>query len=75
MPVRIRKDSNASSPQKRIPGQGGGMGSGGGGGGIGTALLPLLFSLFRKYPKMAILVIGAGHSWILFDQPFKWAGK
>ncbi len=60
MPVRIRKDSNASSPQKRIPGQGGGMGSGGGGGGIGTALLPLLFSLFRKYPKMAILLIGAG---------------
>lgn len=60
MPVRIRKDQNASASQKHIPRQNRGRTGGGGGGGLANALLPLLFTLFRKKPKIAILVIGVG---------------
>jgi hypothetical protein len=57
MPVRIRKDSDAAGPQRRIPRQSGGMSSGGGGGGIAGAILPLIINLFRKHPKAAIVLI------------------
>ncbi len=60
MPVRIRKDKNASAAQKQIPRQDGRKSNGGGRGGLANAFLPLLFTLFRRYPKLAILLIGAG---------------
>ncbi|MBN2212741.1 MAG: C1 family peptidase [Bacteroidales bacterium] len=57
MPIRIRKDSDASGPQRKIPRQSGGMTSGGGGGGLAGALLPLIINLFKKNPKTAVVLI------------------
>ncbi|MDT8402571.1 MAG: C1 family peptidase [Bacteroidales bacterium] len=59
MPVRIRKDQNASGPQKSIPRQGGSSYRGSSGGLI-TALIPLLVNLFKKNPKTAIVLIIIG---------------
>ncbi|MBN1388069.1 MAG: C1 family peptidase [Bacteroidales bacterium] len=56
MPVRIRKDSNASAPQRSIRRSGSGTYSGGGGGMV-NALLPLLLGLFRKNPKTSIIIL------------------
>ncbi len=63
MPIRIRKDKNtSSSKQSRIPnpsrrrGGGGGF-PGGGGGGIIASLLPMAINLFKKNPKIGIVVI------------------
>lgn len=47
---------NNQRQQNRLPGGGGGGGRGGGGN-IITALIPLLFGLFRKNPKMGCLVV------------------
>ena len=60
MPVRIRKDKNVPSTQKYIPRHGGQTGNRGRGGGITSAILPLLITLFRKRPKLAILLILLG---------------
>ncbi|KPL12416.1 MAG: hypothetical protein AMS26_17885 [Bacteroides sp. SM23_62] len=60
MPVRIRKDKNAPSSQKYIPRREGQMVNRGRGGGLANALLPLLVTLFRKRPKLAILLIVMG---------------
>jgi hypothetical protein len=57
MPVRIRKDKNAPSSQKYIPRSGGQTVNRGRGGGVTNAILPLLVTLFRKRPKLAILLI------------------
>lgn len=57
MPIRIRRDKGGSSNSgsNRRGGR-----SAGGGGGLLTALLPFLFSLFRRNPKMGILVLLVG---------------
>ncbi len=60
MPVRIRKDKNAPSYQRRIPRRGGQMTNRGKGGGMSNAILPLLVALFRKRPKLAILLVVVG---------------
>ena len=60
MPVRIRKDKNAPSYQKHIPRRGGQTVNRGRGGGVTNAILPLLVTLFRKRPKLAILLIVLG---------------
>src|SRR4030042_6849256 len=57
MPIRIRKDSDASGPQQEIPRQSGGMTSGGGGGGFLSVLLSFFVNLFKKHPKAAIILI------------------
>lgn len=59
MPVRIRRDQNASGPQKSISRKGGGSYRGSSGGLI-TALLPMLLNLFRRNPKTAIVLIIIG---------------
>lgn len=63
MPIRIRKDKNSSSSnQKNIPksSSGGISGGSGLGGSIITALLPTLIGLFRKNPKVGIIVLIIG---------------
>lgn len=56
MPIRIRKDSNASDAQKFISRTNSGIG-GSGGGGIGGVLISLLFGLFKRSPKLAIALV------------------
>lgn len=60
MPVRIRKDKNVSSSQKYIPRRGGQTVNRGRGGGMSNAILPLLVALFRKRPKLTIILIVLG---------------
>ena len=60
MPVRIRKDKNAPSYQKHIPRSRGQEVNRGPGGGLANAILPMLVTLFRKRPKLAILLIVLG---------------
>ena len=60
MPVRIRKDKNAPSSQKYIPRRGGQAVNRGRGGGLANAILPLLVALFRKRPKLTILILVLG---------------
>jgi hypothetical protein len=60
MPVRIRKEKNAPSSQQYIPRQGGQMAGRGKGGGLANAILPLIVTLFRKRPKLAIILIVLG---------------
>ncbi len=60
MPVRIRKDKNAPRNQQYIPRRGGQMTGRGAGGGLANALLPLLVGLFRKRPKLAVMLIVLG---------------
>ncbi|MBN1132000.1 MAG: hypothetical protein JXR52_02780 [Bacteroidales bacterium] len=64
MPVRIRKDSNASGPQQQIPRASGGTGSSGG---LLYALLPMVINLFKKNPKTAIVLtlVAAGGIFLL----------
>ncbi len=56
MPIRMVPDDNQQQ-QRRIPGGGGGRGGIGGGGNIITALIPLLFGLFGKNPKMGCIIV------------------
>ena len=65
MPIRIRKDKDSSNTsQKPIPKRNSSSGNSGGGSGIGgsiiTALLPTLIGLFRKNPKVGLIVLGVG---------------
>ena len=62
MPIRMVPDDNQRQ-QTRLPGGGGGRG---GGGNIITALIPLLFGLFRKNPKVGCLVVIIGIAVIYF---------
>ncbi len=59
MAIRMRPDENGGDEQPRIPNQPSGPRRSGGGGML-TMLLPLVFSLFRKNPKMAIGLIVIG---------------
>ncbi|MBC8048156.1 MAG: C1 family peptidase, partial [Fimbriimonadaceae bacterium] len=56
MPIRMIEDEQ-QQPKSNFPKGGGGRG-GGGGGNILTALIPLLFGLFRKNPKTGLLILG-----------------
>ncbi len=59
MPIRMVPDNDQPQQQRKLPGGGGGGGRGGGGN-IITMLIPLLFGLFRKNPKVGcLLVVGA----------------
>ena len=65
MPIRIRKDkgssSNSGNVQKsrsRNSSRGGMLG--GKGGGIASALIPMLIKLFKKNPKMGIILLIVG---------------
>ena len=60
MPVRIRKDKNAPSSQKYIPRRGGQTVNRGRGGGLANAILPLLVALFRKRPRLTIVILVLG---------------
>lgn len=57
MPIRIKKDSGGYNQERRIPSSSAGTG---GGRGLGSALIPILFGLFRRYPKLTIFLILAG---------------
>ncbi len=59
MPIRIRKDKGSASNNNKpsYNRRSSGRRSSGGGGGIASALIPILISLFRKNPKMGIIII------------------
>ena len=70
MPIRIRKDKNGSgnsnTPRKRYRGNTGSSKSGGMGSGIAGALLPMAMGLFKKNPKLVlILAVVAGGIYFL----------
>ncbi|MEZ5013174.1 MAG: C1 family peptidase [Chitinophagales bacterium] len=54
MPIRMVDDDNQPQKQTKIPRGGGGSG---GGGGLITAIIPLLFGLFRKNPKTGLILV------------------
>lgn len=58
MPIRMVEDENNNSSPNNFPGDG--RRGGGGGGNIITALVPMLFSLFRKNPKTGFLLLAVG---------------
>ena len=65
MAIRMVPDDNQPQQQRKLPGRGGGN-AGGGGGNIITMLIPLLFGLFRKNPKVGCLVLIVGGAIIYF---------
>jgi len=66
MPIRIRKDkptgssNRGKSPQRSSSNRGSKRSGGGGGAGMGAALLPMVIGLFRKNPKVGIVVVLLG---------------
>lgn len=61
MAIRMRPDDNGGNDRPRIPNQPNRPRQGGGGMGMLTMFLPMIFSMFRKNPKMGVilLIIGA----------------
>jgi len=60
MPIRIHKDSDSPGPQQPISRRSGGATSSCGSGGLIYALLPALLNLFKKNPKIAIVLVALG---------------
>ena len=59
MPIRIRKDKGTSSPSNR-PTYNRRRSGRSSGGGIASAIIPVLISLFRKNPKLGIVLLVVG---------------
>lgn len=66
MPIRIRKDKGSSSSNSQRTQRSGNKSSssggflGSGGGGIAAALIPMLLNLFKKNPKIGIILLIVG---------------
>ncbi|MBN2611179.1 MAG: hypothetical protein JXB00_06450 [Bacteroidales bacterium] len=58
MPIRIKKDSGGYQQERRTSGGPGGGNIGGSG--LAGAILPMIFNLFRRNPKLAIILIIVG---------------